>query len=59
MARRIKLKTFDTGVFDNFTEETFDRFEIRAKNKINAIKQTKKKFGINAFKNKNLRVDVV
>ena len=57
--RKKKLKVFDTGVYDNNLDETYDRYTVIAPTKKIAILLTKKEYGLSDFKsNKNLEVDV-
>ena len=54
-----KLKVFSTGVYNNYTEDTFDRYNIIAKNQKLAVLLTKKEYGLSDFKqDKHLKVDV-
>jgi len=54
-----KTRIYDTGVFNDYTDETHDRYSVKAKNKTQAISITKKRFGSSSFKkDKHLKVDV-
>ena len=56
---KIKLKNYDVGVFDEYTNETFEKYIILAKNKDDAKKKAMRKFGMKEFKeNRNLSVVV-
>jgi len=55
----MKLKKYEVGVFDEYTNETFEKYVILAKNKDDAKKKAMRKFGMKEFKeNRNLSVVV-
>ena len=53
-----KLKSYDVGVFDSYTNETFEKYVILAKNKDDAKKKAMRKFGMKEFK-ENRKLSVV
>ena len=52
-------KTFEVFISDSYTEEGLERYIIKAKNKVEAIRKGKEMFGLDNFKrNKNLDIYV-